>query len=152
MVVHPLAVSYVCTFVDGFAEWVEASWNTSIDIPFIIISKEERMIIIDLCCQMWVLVGNPILRTDLVIGSTLNHGGVTEAISLQRRDAALQEGSEMAQHCELDGDKASTCVMESSSPLRRKAQIKPQREKCKVDWTMALGNITLKWRWRDDVA
>lgn len=73
MVAHPLAVSRMRAFVDALAEGAEAPWNTSVDIHFIIAGVEERTIIVDLRCWMRVPTSDPFLRTDPVIGSTLNH-------------------------------------------------------------------------------
>ena len=49
MVAHSSTISHVCVFADALAKWLEAPWNVSIKIPYVIASVEDWMVIFDLC-------------------------------------------------------------------------------------------------------
>ena len=71
MAAHFSAISHVFNFVDTLAEWLEAPWNASINIPYVIIGVKDKTVIVDLHLCLQILDGAHIMRIDPVIGSIL---------------------------------------------------------------------------------
>ena len=68
MAAHPLTTSRVRTFVEAIAEWAEAMWATTVDIPFIIVGCTNRSLIFDLRLRMDLPDRDLVFMTDLVVG------------------------------------------------------------------------------------